>query len=107
MAKILVIEDMDSVVDLLRTLLEREGFEVAVAQDGLEALEAVRRLPEAERRALYARTLRTLEASCAPTERSPGLDDYCREQAEFLLNFPECDVACRALSLKYSGLPTR
>ncbi|HET7439587.1 MAG TPA: response regulator, partial [Nitrospira sp.] len=43
MAKILVVEDMDSVVDLLRTLLEREGFEVAVAQDGLEALEAVRR----------------------------------------------------------------
>ena len=43
MAKILVVEDMDSVVDLLRTLLQREGFEVAVAQDGPEALEAVRR----------------------------------------------------------------
>jgi len=43
MAKILVVEDMDSVVDLLRNLLQREGFEVAVAQDGPEALEAVRR----------------------------------------------------------------
>jgi two-component system alkaline phosphatase synthesis response regulator PhoP len=43
MAKILVVEDMDSVVDLLRTLLEREGFHVAVARDGPEALEAVRR----------------------------------------------------------------
>jgi len=43
MAKILVVEDMDSVVDLLRTLLQREGFDVAVAQDGLEALDAVRR----------------------------------------------------------------
>ena len=43
MAKILVVEDMDSVVDLLRSLLHREGFEVAVAQDGPEALEAVRR----------------------------------------------------------------
>jgi two-component system alkaline phosphatase synthesis response regulator PhoP len=43
MAKILVVEDMDSVVDLLKTLLEREGFHVAVVQDGLEALEAVRR----------------------------------------------------------------
>jgi len=42
MAKILVVEDMDSVVDLLRTLLQREGFGVAVAQDGLEALDAVR-----------------------------------------------------------------
>jgi two-component system alkaline phosphatase synthesis response regulator PhoP len=43
MAKILVVEDMESVVKLLRMLLEREGFEVTVAQDGLEALEAVRR----------------------------------------------------------------
>src|SRR5215510_4463623 len=43
MARILVVEDMDSVVDLLRALLEREGFEVVVARDGLEALEAVRR----------------------------------------------------------------
>ena len=43
MAKILVVEDMDSVVDLLRSLLQREGFEVTVAQDGPEALEAVRR----------------------------------------------------------------
>ena len=41
MAKILVVEDMDSVVDLLRSLLEREGFDVAVAQDGPEALEAM------------------------------------------------------------------
>jgi two-component system, OmpR family, alkaline phosphatase synthesis response regulator PhoP len=43
MAKILIVEDMESVVTLLRTLLEREGFEVTAAQDGLEALEAVRR----------------------------------------------------------------
>ena len=43
MAKILVVEDMDSVVTLLRTLLERESFQVAVAEDGVEALEAVRR----------------------------------------------------------------
>src|ERR1043165_10179837 len=43
MTKILVVEDMDSVVDLLRSLLQGEGFEVAVAQDGPEALEALRR----------------------------------------------------------------
>jgi hypothetical protein len=68
---------------------------------------AVRRLPEGERRALFERTLRTLETSCARAKRSRGLDDYCREQAEFLLNFPECDAACRAVSLEFSGLPTR
>jgi two-component system, OmpR family, alkaline phosphatase synthesis response regulator PhoP len=43
MAKVLIVEDMESVVTLLRMLLEREGFEVTTAQDGLEALEAVRR----------------------------------------------------------------
>jgi two-component system, OmpR family, alkaline phosphatase synthesis response regulator PhoP len=43
MAKILIVEDMESVVVLLRSLLEREGFQVTTAQDGLEALEAVRR----------------------------------------------------------------
>lgn len=43
MAKILIVEDMESVVTLLRSLLEREGFQVTTAQDGVEALEAVRR----------------------------------------------------------------
>ncbi len=43
MPKLLIVEDMESVVTLLRTILEREGFEVVSAQDGLEALEAVRR----------------------------------------------------------------
>lgn len=43
MAKILIVEDMESVVTLLRSLLEREGFQVTAAQDGLEALDAVRR----------------------------------------------------------------
>ena len=38
MAKILVDEDMDSVVDLLRSLLQREGFEVNVSEDGPEAI---------------------------------------------------------------------
>ena len=43
MQKLLIVEDMESVANLLRTLLEREGFEVASAQDGYEALEAVRK----------------------------------------------------------------
>jgi cytochrome b pre-mRNA-processing protein 3 len=69
--------------------------------------QAVHRLPKAERRALYERTLRTLEASCVPVARSPGLDDFCREQAEFLLNFPECDAACRTRAVRFYPPPTR
>ena len=39
--KILVVEDMESLADALRALLEHEGFQVAVARNGLEGLQAV------------------------------------------------------------------
>ena len=56
---------------------------------------ALERLPEAERSALYTRTLESLEQLCAvPRE---GLRDYCQGQADFLAKFPECDSRCRAL----------
>jgi signal transduction histidine kinase/DNA-binding response OmpR family regulator len=45
---VLVVEDDESSADLLRLYLESEGFDVAVARDGDEGLELVRRLrPEA------------------------------------------------------------
>jgi len=39
--KILVVEDMESVVETMRALLEQEGFQVVVARNGLEGLQAV------------------------------------------------------------------
>jgi len=39
--KILVVEDMQSVVDALRALLEHEGFQVVVARNGMEGLQVV------------------------------------------------------------------
>lgn len=39
--KILIVEDMESLVDVLRALLEAEGFQVVVAHNGLEGLQAV------------------------------------------------------------------
>jgi two-component system, OmpR family, alkaline phosphatase synthesis response regulator PhoP len=42
---ILVVEDEESIVELVRLYLTREGFRVNVARDGQEALEAARRLP--------------------------------------------------------------
>ena len=59
----------------------------------------VRSLPDPERRALYQRTLETLKTTCANAS-GPTLREYCREQAEFMKNFPECDDACRALVLQ-------
>lgn len=44
MARILVVDDEPSLVDTIRYNLKREGHEVSVAYDGLEALEVARRL---------------------------------------------------------------
>ncbi|HVG97989.1 MAG TPA: response regulator transcription factor [Chloroflexota bacterium] len=42
---ILVVEDEESIVELVRLYLTKEGFRVNVARDGQEALETARRLP--------------------------------------------------------------
>jgi two-component system, OmpR family, alkaline phosphatase synthesis response regulator PhoP len=43
MHKILVVDDEPDILDLLKYNLEKEGYTVAVASDGLEALEVARR----------------------------------------------------------------
>jgi DNA-binding response OmpR family regulator len=42
-AKILVVDDDPDIRDVLETLLEGEGFEVVLANDGEQALEAIRK----------------------------------------------------------------
>ncbi len=37
--RVLVVEDDPAIIELIRLLLEQEGFEVEVAHDGLEALD--------------------------------------------------------------------
>lgn len=64
----------------------------------------LRALPGPERRALYQRTLQTLH-TCEQSGSS--LEDYCREQADFLRRFPECDDACRKLARRFLGQPGR
>jgi hypothetical protein len=60
-----------------------------------------------ERHALYERTLQTLQSpSCDPARN--GLKDYCRQQAEFIIKFPECDAACGELAKRFLlGGPAR
>jgi len=67
---------------------------------------AVRGLPEPERRALFERTLENLRSTCARDGKN-GLEAYCREQAELVIDFPECDTACESLAEPYRSLPTR
>jgi len=68
---------------------------------------AIMELPEPERRALFERTLRTLETTCRPEGRESGLEEFCRRQAEFILRFPECDAHCSGATAPYRSAPSR
>lgn len=63
-------------------------------------------LPPSERRALYERTLETLRTTCSQA-RGPELADYCRQQADFVKRFPECDSECRELAARFAPRPSR
>lgn len=64
------------------------------------------RLPPESRKALYARTLSDLELCTGPGGRL--LAAHCDHQAEFILNFEECDNACKSLSARWRGvIPTK
>jgi hypothetical protein len=62
--------------------------------------DAVEAMPPSERRALYERTRDSLATTCrAPAE---ALVPFCREQAELVLRFPECDRTCRTLAARHT-----
>ena len=60
---------------------------------------------DADRHGLFERTLENLKL-CQDNPRS-SLGDFCRQQAEFILTFPECDEGCRELSRRFVTRPTR
>ena len=70
---------------------------------------AILRMPAAERRALYEQELNSAQSLCAQsdTTTNDALRDRCEDSARFLLAFPECDEACRALARAHSRGPTR
>ncbi len=68
---------------------------------------AVRNLPLDERGALYQTTLGTLRGPCGAAHPSDGLDAFCRKQAEFILEFPECDDACMTLARARLSSPSK
>ncbi len=67
---------------------------------------AIRRLPGAERGALYRRTLEDLQSVCTPL-RTPDLNEHCRHQASFIIQFPECDEGCLKLAKRQLDSATR
>ena len=52
----------------------------------------IRALPAPERAALFAQAMRGFDDLCVPPRS--GLEQHCRREASFLLNFPECERHC-------------
>lgn len=87
------------VVTLLTTLFALSWWRYTTERD------AIAGLPDVERRAFYERTLQTLRTTCSTG--TSGLAEHCAEQADRIVQFPECDEPCRKLAQSYSKRPTR
>ena len=55
---------------------------------------AIASMSPSQRATLFQETRDAFRGNCV-TNPSPAAEARCHKQAEFLLNFPECDVACR------------
>ncbi len=98
-----------------RRFLVREAIVLAVVLVALVASvwsswggerRAVARLDPQTRTPLLARTLDDLRSVCLrPDAAHPA--SWCRQQAEFALEFDECDGACRAAAREVLRVPTR
>ncbi|HVT08554.1 MAG TPA: hypothetical protein VHO67_13930 [Polyangia bacterium] len=62
-------------------------------------LQQVRSLDPEARASIFARALDDLKTSCAAVDPADEvLREHCRDQATFLVMFPECDAACESLA---------
>ena len=68
---------------------------VWIWQRGAEG-RAVQELSAEDRQLVYSRTMENLRLLCA--DGRPSLYAYCRREAEFILNFPECDANCHTIA---------
>ena len=66
----------------------------------------VRGLPETQRKLLFERTQATMRDICQPKVTEP-LRAFCRQQAELLLQFRECEADCQRLATTHLSHPTR
>lgn len=68
---------------------------------------AVMRMSPEARQELYVRTLRSTESLCTQAAKDESMRGRCVDSSRFLLSFPECDEACRALAQPHFGGATR
>ncbi len=65
---------------------------------------AITALPPTMQHEMYRRTYEELATVCST---QPGLDDHCRDEAELIVRFPQCDGACRTLARRFSPAATK
>ncbi len=68
---------------------------------------AVMSLPEQQRREAFVREYGVLRDVCGRGPRDDALTERCRAQAEFVLDFPECDADCQSLASSHLPQATR
>jgi len=71
-----------------------------------QSRQQLRAIPTEERQVLYKRTLATLESLCVNAQGSE-ITEYCREQAQFIAAFPECDATCEGVCRRLAPRPTK
>jgi cytochrome b pre-mRNA-processing protein 3 len=59
---------------------------------------AVARLRADERAQIYRREMENFQTLCGQGPRNDVLENRCKQRADFILQFPECDVACQQLA---------
>jgi hypothetical protein len=70
-----------------------------VAVSRAQQVKSIRNLPDADRLALFHRTLTDVDTTCTtPEARDGALRDHCLGQAQFLTLFPDCDARCQQLA---------
>jgi len=57
---------------------------------------AVRAMAPAQREALFKETWKAQRMRCPRTAEAADTPERCRQRAEFLMLFPQCDETCRA-----------
>lgn len=87
-------------------LLVMASFGLLWYWQGAAEARALESMSQVERRALYLRTRQNIQEVCGE-HLMAGMAEFCREQAEFVVRFPECDTSCRSVAERISLRATR
>jgi hypothetical protein len=70
-------------------------------------LRAIERMDPAQRRAVYDQAFGELQRLCGVNPRGDVLEQRCRDQGLFILQFPECDARCQEIARSHLPRPTK